>query len=222
MSFSLQVSAWSGRERDRSCLVDCCSVLEFDKQLEELKMDWSTHAPGFFEYFQKNKAQKVKDFYLVDQRQLLNLGGSSGRTTTNPVEAINNLLKQQQSGKKLPLHEMIRSLQKYSEMALHKLSLAVIEGKGGVFQLKAEYRDFTVSDIEFKQMNAGERAEHWRSVCLGPPGFGFGTGISMLGLKMPKSIPDEEVTALAERAKKLASDVENFRQSQRFPHIFQV
>ncbi len=150
---SLQVSAWSGRERDHSCLVDCRSAFEFDKQLEELKTDWTTHAPGFFEYFQKNKAQKIKEFYLVDQRQLVNLGGSSGRTTTNPVEAINNLLKQQQSGKKLPVNQMICSLEKYSKIALHKLSLAVIEGKGGIFQLKPEYQDLITLQLIVSSIN---------------------------------------------------------------------
>ncbi len=72
-------------------MVDCDTPEDFDAKLESLKADWEALVPGFSLYFQRSRAQKIKDYYLVPYQEVVNLRGSSGRMTTNAVEAVNSV-----------------------------------------------------------------------------------------------------------------------------------
>ncbi len=89
-------------------MVDCRTRDDFDAKLESLKPDWEALVPGFALYFQRSRAQKIKGYYLVPHREIVNLRGSSGRTTTNAVEAVNSLLQQSQGGRKLAVDKTIK------------------------------------------------------------------------------------------------------------------
>ncbi len=89
--------------------------------------------------------------------------------------------------------------------------------------MKPEYAElFKLSDVEFARYSSEERANHWQLLALDPPGFGIGSGTSWLGLKMPESVPGDQVEALVKAARALAADSKHFHQSKQFPHIFQV
>ncbi len=202
------------------CLVDCRSVDEFDTKLEGLKPDWEALVPGFAQYFERNKAQKIKDYYLVPRREIVNLSGS-GRTTTNAVEAVNSLLQQTQGGRKLPVDETIKCLEKYTNTVLNSLALSVLEGKGGKFQLKPDFHYLKLTGLQFTAMEPQQRVEHWRKVALDPPEEAVPEGFTEIRLKIP-NVSTTEVHDLLSFAEVLNCDRDALRQTVKSPNVFTV
>ncbi len=104
---------------------------------------------------------------------------------TNAVEAVNNLLQQTQGGRKLPVEETIKCLEKYTNTVLNGLALSVLEGKGGKFQLKPEFQKLKLTSLQFTAMTPSQRAEHWRKLALDPPEESAPEGFVEIQLKIP-------------------------------------
>ena len=59
----------------QSGLADALDEDDFDVKLESLKTVWEQRAPGFHEWFRKNRSEKFKTSLVLSSRQSLGIEG---------------------------------------------------------------------------------------------------------------------------------------------------
>ncbi len=121
----------------------------------------------------------------------------------------------------MPVDESIGCLEKYSNTVLNGLALSVLEGKGGKFQLKPEYHQLKLTNLQFTAMSPTQRAEHWRKLALDPPEESAPEGFVEIQLRIPGA-SSTEVSDLLTFAEILNCDTDALRQSTRSPNVFMV
>jgi hypothetical protein len=94
-------------------LIDCINEENFDKHLSSLQQKWeSRHECGskFFEWFVKEKAEKLKTSVIAYVRESAGLGSPPSKFNTNASETINFILKSKVDHKKQGIPDFIQKM----------------------------------------------------------------------------------------------------------------
>jgi len=123
-------------------LVDSQSQQELDDNIDSLKEKWERLAPGFFDFFKKNKADVFKYNMIAPVREAAQLGSPPEIYTTNANESKNFVLKNWVDFKKSTIPEFIQSLRGYTEGCLTEAERSIYGA--GEYYLSEKYQHLQV------------------------------------------------------------------------------
>ena len=118
-------------------LVDCCSIMEFDERVKNLKPLWDsrekpyapTTGPRFYNYFIQYQADVVCYHMRKDLRESAGLGLPPAKFTTNASESLNAAIKRKVDFKESDWPQFISHMKQYVESQREEV-IRSLSGRG--------------------------------------------------------------------------------------------
>lgn len=144
----------------QSGLADAEDEDDFDVKLDSLKSVWEKAAPGFHEWFRKNRAQQFKESLIMSARKRL---GIEGRFYTNGLELKHKLQKKRLREGEIPNEVACVSeeLQTWSEEFYIEEARAI---RGlGKYRLAPGYDHYHVDPTKWNRWSPERQSQHVNS-----------------------------------------------------------
>ena len=150
-------------------LVDAVSSEDFDSKLASLKSAWEARElsepscnPGFFEWFQKFKADIFKCSAIRPVREEARLGNPPEVFTTNASESLNAVIKSKVNYQKNELNKFIDKM-RCLELDQQKEVERSVCGRGK-YKFRPQYRFLEVEEQKWFSMTPEARRKHMAKV----------------------------------------------------------
>ena len=138
-------------------LVNALDGEDFDIKLESLKTVWKNRAPGFHDWFKKNRSENFKASLVLSSRESL---GIEGRFYTNGLELKHKLQEKRLREAQVP-REVLRvteELQKWSEEFYLEETRAICNQ--GKYHLAPGYDQFHVDPVRWNRWGPERQTQH--------------------------------------------------------------
>ena len=143
-------------------LVDASDVPDLHSKLQSLKVSWESHAPGFLEWFAKNKLLELESSMLKRIRQASGLGNPPEPFYTNDVESINRVIKRKTNYKTSEWPDFCRLARELVDEQEGEIEKAVIGV--GEYTFCDRYQHLEIPVFKWSSMSQSQREKHLQKV----------------------------------------------------------
>lgn len=148
--------------KGKAGLVDACDVNDLHCKLQSLKSVWESYAPGFFQWFVKNKLLALESSMLKSIRRASGLGNPPDAFYTNDVESINRVIKRKTDYKTTEWPDfckLARELLDEQEGEIEKAVLGI-----GEYKFSDGYEHLEIPVSKWSSMSQLQRQKHLRRI----------------------------------------------------------
>ena len=139
-------------------LVDMNNVADLQSKFMSLKEKWDKEAPGFFDWFLKNKLMTVESCMLKPVREFAGLGSPPDPFYTNDVESANRIIKRKTDYKASEWPEFCKLAKELIEEQENEIEKAIIGV--GEYKFNDDYAHLAIPLGKWSSMSQLQRKKH--------------------------------------------------------------